>query len=48
MTKENILSEKDKEINGSTNPLTEHYSVHKYNKFIQILEVLMDKTQLKL
>ena len=48
MTKENFLSETDKEINSSTNPLTELYSVHKYNKFIRILEVLTDQTQLKL
>ena len=48
MTKENFLSETEKEVNGSTNSLVECYSAYKCNKFIQILEVLMDQTQTKI
>ena len=47
MTKENSLSETEREINGSTNPLTEHYSVNECYMFITILEVLMDQAQTK-
>ena len=47
MSKKSFLSKTEREANGSTNSLTEPYSVHKCNKFIQILEVLMDQTQTK-
>ena len=48
MTKENFLSETEREINGSTNSLTERYSVNKCYMFITILEVLTDQTQTKI
>ena len=48
LTKENFLSETEREINGSTNPLTERFSVNKCYMFITILEVLTDQTQTKI
>ena len=47
MTKENSLSESEKEINGIPNFLTEHFSPSINAMFIIILEVLMDQTETK-
>ena len=47
MTKENSLSESEKEINGIPNSLTEHFSPSINAMFIIILEVLTDRTETK-
>ena len=48
LTKENFLSETEREVNGSTHSPTEHFlTINKCYMFIAILVVLMDQNERK-
>ena len=48
LTKENFLSDTEREVNDSTHSLTEHFfTINQCYMFIAILEVLTDGTKTK-